>query len=73
MKIIDKKIEQKVYSMSELEQGEVYKDNSGHYLIATDEHTIVDLLNGAVYSMDNSGFYKENNAFTLVNAVLEIQ
>lgn len=71
MKIIDKKIEQKVYLWSELSQGEVYKDSdNGYIVIAASFRNVVDLSDGATYERDDFG---ADVYFTLVNAVLEIQ
>lgn len=72
MKIIDKKIENKVYHWAELIQGEVYKDTGNNYVMATEsnENSVIDLSDGTVY---HKGDYSYGDTFILVNAVLEIQ
>jgi hypothetical protein len=72
MKIIDKKVEEKVYPWAELIQGEVYKDAGNSYVMATSssENSVIDLSDGTVY---NQGDYAYGDTFTLVNAVLEIR
>jgi len=70
MKIIDKKIEQKVYLWPELSQGEVYKDSGNNYVMMTDDQSVVDMSDGSTYRQPD---YSSHDAFTLVNAVLEIQ
>ena len=70
MKIIDKKIEQKVYLWSELSEGKVYKDAENNYVMMTDDQSVVDMSDGSIFRKID---YLSHDAFTLVNAVLEIQ
>lgn len=70
MKIVNKKIEQKVYLWSELSQGEVYKDAGNNYVMMIDDQSVVDMSDGSIYRQPD---YSSHDAFTLVNAVLEIQ
>lgn len=73
MKIIDKRKSPKVYLKSELLQGEVYKDSSGNFLLATDENAVVDLGDGAIYDLKGDKWYVDNSEFTLMSVVLEVQ
>lgn len=70
MKIIDKKIEHKVYRWPELSQGEVYKDVGKNYVMMTDDQSVVDMSDGSIYRQLD---YSSHDAFTLLNCVLEIQ
>lgn len=70
MKIVDERNSGKVVR-SGLEQGEVYRDTYGNYVIFTDEGTVVSLGDGVSYNLKDS--YSEDDIFTPLKASLVIE
>lgn len=55
----------------ELKRGEVYIDDDCCYVLCTDRESVVSLVNGYVYDLEDT--YNDSSEFIPVNAVLEIR
>ena len=70
IEITDTRSLKKGYRWIDLQPGVVYIDCNGHYVMATDELSVVDLANGTLYS--GSEYQKEYDEFTPTKCKLEV-
>ena len=70
VEINDTRSLKKGYRWVDLQAGVVYIDCNGHYVMATDESSVVDLANGTLYTVAE---YEENySVFTPTKCKLEV-
>lgn len=70
IEINDTRSLKKGYRWVDLQAGVVYIDCNGHYVMATDENSVVDLANGTLYT--SVEYENEYDEFTPTKCKLEV-
>lgn len=70
VEINDTRSLKKGYRWADLQAGVVYIDCNGHYVMATDENSVVDLANGVLYTI--AEYEKDYSEFTPTKCKLEV-